>query len=187
MEQAMSQQQNPAVVAMSLALDDASRLSGVPAYDILVSRLELRATTDDPTPLPPAYVITLGNGWEYVIDSQGNILQGAGDLTDRELRIRFTQTGGIGGWTTTYEANDSTLSADEANYVRRQLEETDFFNLPDEVPNGDPIPDLYAYTLWIAHGRRNREVSTYDGSGPHQSPALEKLIEWFKDRAPQPT
>ena len=182
----MDQQQNPALAALSLVLDDASRLSGTSARDILVQKLELRAMTDDPTPLPPAYFITLGNGSEYVVDSQGNILQGAGDLTDRELQIRFTQTGGIGGWTSTYEADDSTFSADEANYVRQQIEETDFFNLPDEVPNGDAIPDLYSYTIWIAHGRRNREVRTYDGTGPHHSPALQKLIEWFKDRASQP-
>jgi hypothetical protein len=186
-ELVMVQPQNPALVALSLALEDASRKSGTSAYDILVHKLELRPLTTDPTPLPPAFFIDLGEGTEYVIDSQGNILQGAGDLTDRELRIRFTQTGGIAGWTSTYEADDSTLSVGEASYVRQQIEETDFFNLPDEVPNGDPIPDLYSYTIWIAHGRRDRELRTYDGSGPHQSPALEKLIEWLKDRAPQLT
>jgi hypothetical protein len=183
----MDLQQNPALVALSLVLEDASRTSGTSAHDILVQQLELRARTEDPTPLPPVYFITLGNGSEYLVDMQGNLLQGAGDLTDRELRVRFTQTGGFGGGSSTYEADDSTLSADEANYLRRQLEATDFFSLPDEVPNGDPLPDMYAYTLWIALGRRNRELRTYDGTGPHHSPTLEELIEWLKERAPQPT
>jgi hypothetical protein len=182
----MDQQQNPALVALSRVLEDASQSSGTSAHEILVQKLELRARTEDPTPLPPVYFITLGNGSDYLVDTQGNILQGAGDLTDRELRLRFTQTGGFGGGSSTYEADDSTLSADEANALRRHLEITDFFNLPDEVPNGDPLPDLYSYTLWIAHGRRNREVRTYDGTGPHQRPALAQLIEWLKERAPQP-
>jgi hypothetical protein len=58
--------------------------------------------------------------------------------------------------------------------------------LPDRVANGDPIPDLYEYTVWIAVGRNNREVSTYDGTGPHDSPALAEFISWLRERAPQP-
>lgn len=70
--------------------------------------------------------------------------------------------------------------------LRRLVREANFFKLPDQVTNGDPIPDLYDYTIWIAVGRNNREVRTYDGTGPHESPALEKLIDWLKVRAPQP-
>lgn len=183
----MDHQQNPALVALSLVLEDASQVSGTPAEDIIVERLELRARTEDPSPLPPAFFITLGNGLEYMADTQGNISQlGDGDLTDRELRLRFTQTGDITGGTSTYEADDSTLSAEDAEQLRQYLHDTKFFELPDEVPNGDPIPDLYTYTLWIAHGRRNRELTTYDGTGPHQSPPLAELIEWLKERAPAP-
>lgn len=185
----MGQQINPALTALSLVLDDATKVSGTPAEDILVERMELRARTDDPSPLPPAFFITLGNGLEYIADTQGNITQSGepGDgLTDRELRVRFTQIGGFGGWTRTYEADDSTLSREEAEQLRQHIADSNFFELPDEVGNGDPLPDMYSYTVWIAHGRRNRELTTYDGSGPHESPPLERLIEWLKERAPRP-
>jgi hypothetical protein len=126
----MDQQQNPALVALSRVLEDASRSSGTSAHEILVQKLELRARTEDPTPLPPVFFITLGNGSDYLVDTQGNILQGAGDRTDRELRVRFTQAGGFGGGSSTYEADDSTLSADEVNALRRHLEITDFSIFP---------------------------------------------------------
>lgn len=185
----MGQRTNPAIRALSLVLDDASRVSGTPAEDILVQHMQLRARTEDPSPLPPAYFISLGSGLQYTADTQGNIAQTGephDDLTDRELRVRFTQSGGFGGWTSNWEADDSTLSAEEAEQLRQHIDNTNFFDLPDEVGNGDPVPDMYSYTIWIAHGRRNRKLTTYDGSGPHESPPLEKLIEWLKERAPRP-
>ena len=186
----MGQRLNPALKALEIVLENESRASGTPAEDLLVQQLELRAPTDDPSPLPPAYLIRLTNGAEYMVDTQGNLTQiresGGADLTDRELRVRFTQTGGVAGLTSTYEADVAGLSDEDAERLRQFIDETNFFDLPDEVSNGDPTPDQYTYTLWIAHGRRNRELTTYDGSGPHQSPPLEKLIEWLKERAPGP-
>ena len=184
----MAQQRNPALTALSLVLEDAAQRSGTPAEDLIVNSLEFRRRTTDPGPLPPVFFITLGNGMEYIADTQGNITppeEKPHDLTDRELRVRFTQTGGIGDWSSTWEASDATLSDEEAAHLRQFLTDSNFFDLPVEVANGDRLPDQYSYTLWIAHGRRNREVTTYDGTGPHESPALERLIEWLKERSPK--
>ncbi len=182
----MAQQINPAITAISLVLDDASQQSGIPAESLIVQHVEFRRRSEDPGPLPPVFFVTLGNGMEYLADTQGNITrldENPRDIMDRELRIRFTQTGGIGGWESSYEADDTTLTDQEADSIRKFLTDAAFFDLPDEVPNGDPIPDQFSYTLWIAHGRRNKEIRTYDGTGPHHSPPLEKMITWLKERA----
>ncbi|CAA9585162.1 MAG: hypothetical protein AVDCRST_MAG87-3852 [uncultured Thermomicrobiales bacterium] len=186
----MTGEQNAAVVALSRVLADAADVLGTSPEDILVRSLELRSRTDDPSPLPPAFLIRLGHDLEYWADTQGNIERvedpGGHGGKDNELRLRFEQAGGIGGWTSRYEADESDLSTGETTQLRRHLEDTNFFTLPDEVANGERIPDGYSYTLWIAHGRRNHEVRTYDGTGPHQSPALESLIEWLRQRSPSP-
>lgn len=182
----MDKDENPALVALARVLADASQRSSTPAADILVQLLELRSRTGDPTPLPPGFFIRLGNGLEYFADTQGNISPMRERRVDDELRIRFIQQGGLGGWISTFEADETTLPAGDVTEVRQLLGEADFFNLPDEVRNGDPIPDLYSYTLWVAVGRNNKTVTTYDGTGPHENPALETLIGWLKERSQQP-
>lgn len=185
-EGTMEGTENPALVALSRVLEDASRIEGTPPEDILVQLLEFRSRTEDPSPLPPAFHIQLGSGLEYWADTQGNISRMGRDATDTEIRVRFTQSGGIGGWTSEYEAEESTLSASDVTELRQHITDTDFFNLPALVGNGERTPDLFSYTVWIAVGRNNRAVKTYDGSGPHKSPPLEKLIAWLKHRAPEP-
>lgn len=66
------------------------------------------------------------------------------------------------------------------------LGESNFFDLPDQVENGEPIPDLFRYTVWVAVGRRNKTITTHDGTGPQASSALMTLIEWLKQRSPAP-
>lgn len=182
----MSGKQNAAIVALSRVLDDASAVIDAPAEEILVQSLELRSRTEEPSPLPPAFFIQLGDGLSYWADTQGNISQLDKAQVDDELRLRFVQSGGFAGWRSEYEADETTLPPDEVTTLRRLVREANFFKLPDQVTNGDPISDLYDYTIWIAVGRNNTEVRTYDGTGPHESPALEKLIDWLKVRAPQP-
>jgi hypothetical protein len=133
----------------------------------------------------PGYLVALGDGFRYRTDRQGKIRREEGAV-DTELRVYFKQAGGIGGFTSVYFADDSTLSPADAKQLRQFIEDTDFFELPDEVGNGDPIADGFNYDLFLAVGRRNHTVKTYDGSGPPESPALLELIDWLKQRAPQP-
>lgn len=144
--------------------------------------LELRSRTEEPSPLPPAYVIELGDGLSCRTDTKGNVRREA-DSVDTELEVRFRQSGGIGGWTSEYHADDSTLSPEDAARVRQFIDDAGFFELAEQVGNGEPIADLYTYTLFLAHGRRNHTVHTYDGTGPHESPALAEFISWLKERA----
>lgn len=179
----MSAQQNAAIIGLWRALDDASVILGIPAADILVTSLELRARMEEPAPLPPAFSIQLSEGLSYWADTQGNIRRINGRREDDELQIRFTWEGGPAGWRSVYEADETSLMTGEVTELRRMLDEANFFNLPDQVGNGEPIPDLFRYTVWVAVGRRNRAITTYDGTGPHASPPLVTLIEWLKERS----
>lgn len=182
----MSAQQNAAIVGLARVLEEASLIVGIPAADILVDRLELRSRPEQPGPLPPAFFIQLSGGLSYWADTQGNIARINDRSVDGELRVRFIQEGGLAGLRSVYEADESSLTAGEVSDIRSMLDESEFFDLPDRVRNGEPIPDLFQYMVWVAVGRRNRSVTTYDGTGPHASPALMKLIEWLKQRSPAP-
>lgn len=182
----MSAQQNAAIVGLGRVLEDASMILGTPPADILVESLELRSRTEDPGPLPPAFFIQLGGGLSYWADTQGNISRIDDRPVDHELRIRFIQEGGLAGLRSVYEADGTSLTASEVSDIRSMLYESEFFDLPDEVGNGEPIPDLFHYTVWVAVGRRNKTATTYDGTGPHASPALMKLIEWLKQKSHAP-
>lgn len=187
---------HPAAIAIAAAASDAANVLRVPIEQVSVESLEAMEWSDSCLGLPkggeacldvitPGYFVELGDGFSYRADRQGNVRRET-DITDRELRVHFRQSGGLGGWTSDYRADDASLSASEAARIRRFIVESDFFSLPPDVANGDPIPDLFNYTVFLAHGRRNHTVSTYDGGGPAESPALMQFIEWLKERSPAP-
>jgi hypothetical protein len=187
---------HPAAIAISAVVADAANMLRVPVEDIVVEYLEAREWRDSCLELPskgeacldvvtPGYQVALGDGFRYRTDQQGKIRREM-VAVDTELHVSFKQTGGIGGWMSEYFADDSTLSPADVQQLRQYIEDTDYFHLPDEVGNGHPIADGYNYDLFLAVGRRNNTVRTYDGSGPPDSPALLELIDWLKQRAPQP-
>jgi hypothetical protein len=55
--------------------------------------------------------------------------------------------GGIGGWHSEYEASSETLSDEHERELRRLIEESDFFNVRNELPDGGPIADGFTYSL----------------------------------------
>lgn len=187
---------HPATVALSAAISDAAGLLRVPVDEIVVEHLEYRDWPDSCLGLPqdgdacrdvitPGYLVVLGDGFSYRTDTKGTVRRET-DAVDAELRVSFRQSGGIGRWSSEYHADDASLSPADAAQIRQFIDDTDFFHLPEQVGNGDPIPDMYSYTIFVAYGRRNRAVSTYDGGGPLERPALADFISWLKAKAPEP-
>lgn len=187
---------HPALLALAAVIADAAGHLRVPVSEISVELLEARQWPDTCLGLggpdegcgdavTPGFLVTLGDGFSYRTDLAGAFRREP-DRTDRELFVRFRQAGGIGGWSSEYAADDTSLSGEEADSIRRFIDEAGFFSLPAEVGNGDPVADGYSYTLFLAHGRRNHTVHTYDGGGPPGSPALMAFIAWLRERAPEP-
>jgi hypothetical protein len=187
---------HPATVALAAVVADAANQLRVPIEEIVVEYLESRDWRDSCLELPkvneacndvvtPGYFVSLADGFRYRTDQRGQFRRESGAV-DTEVRVFFKQVGGLGGWVSEYSADDSSLPPAEAQQLRQFITDTDFFHLPEEVGNGDPVADGYSYTLFLAVGRRNYTVNTYDGSGPAESPQLVKFIDWLQQRAPAP-
>ncbi len=187
---------HPATATLAAVIVDAANLLRIPFEDIVVEVLESRDWPDSCLGLAqdgegcaevitPGFIVFLGDGFRYRADTRGNVRRET-DTVDTELHVHFRQVGGIGGWSSEYYGDDASLAPADAARLRKFIESTDFCHLPREVANGDPTPDQYRYTIFLAHGRRNRTVSAYDGSGPHESPSLAEFIAWLKERAPEP-
>lgn len=193
----MTDPAHPAVRALAAVLADAAGLLRLDPADL---RLELMEARDWPDTclglggpddacgdaITPGYLVILADGLVYRTDATGSAVRRDTSTIDRELVVHFRQTGGIGGWSSEYYADDGSLAPEEADHLRRFIDEAGYFDLPAEVGNGAPIFDGYRYTLFLAHGRRSHTVRTYDGGGPPESPALDALIGWLKARAPEP-
>lgn len=187
---------HPAVMALASVIEDAANLLRLPVEGIAVEFLESRTWPDSCLGLPTSeevcaevmtsgFLVGIGDGFSYRTDLQGNVRRET-ETVDRELEVHFRQVGGLGGWSSEYHADTSSLSPADAEQVRQFIDITNFFHLPEEVGNGQPIAYMYTYTISVISGRRNHRVRTYDGRGPHESPALEKFVSWLKARAPEP-
>jgi hypothetical protein len=187
---------HPAVLAIAAAVADAANVLRVPIDQTVVDYVEARDWRDSCLELPndndacadvmtPGYLIVLGDGFHYRSDRQGNVHREP-EQVDTEVRVYFKQAGGIAGWISEYFTDSSTLPAADAEQLRHLIEASDFFHLPEESGNGTPIADGYRFAVFLAVGRRNHTVETYDGSGPADSLALWELITWLKQRAPAP-
>jgi hypothetical protein len=192
----MDARSHPAVVAVAAVVSDAANRLRVPVADIVVDYIEARDWRDACLELPgpneacadvvtPGYLVVLGDGFRYRTDRQGSFRRES-IAVDTEIRVQFKQAGGIAGFVSEYFADETTLPPADAQQLRQFITDTDFFHLPEEVGNGAPIADGFSYTIFLAVGRRNHTVRTYEGSGPSDSPALWELIEWLKQRAPAP-
>jgi hypothetical protein len=195
-ETPMDSGSHPAVVALAATITHVANLLRLPIEAITVEYLEAKEWPDSCLGLPdenegcadvvtPGFLIVLADGFSYRTDMQGNVRREI-DTVDRELDVHFRQSGGIGGWSSEFHGDDSSLAPADAATVRQFLEVTDFFHLPEEVGNGQPIADGYSYRITVAHGRQRHTVSTYDGTGPFEHPALADFLTWLKAQAPEP-
>ena len=196
----MEQASHPAVKALSAALADAAGLLRVATEEVALERMTARDWPDSclgaaepgevcADVVTPGYAIDLADGFHYHADQRGNIrraMHGETPYPDTELHVRFTQSGGIGGWTSEWEAHSETLPPDDEVELRHLIEQADFFNVANALPPGGPIPDGFTFTLWIAIGRRNHTVTRYEGVDQGDSAALRELFAWVGARAPRP-
>jgi hypothetical protein len=185
-----------AVLAVAAAVADAANILRVPIDQIVVDYVEARDWRDSCLELPndneacndvvtPGYLVILGDGFRYRTDRQGNVRREP-EPVDTEVRVYFKQAGGLGGWVSEYFADTATLPPADAQQLRQFIQDSDFFHLPEEVGNGTPLADGYRFTIFLAVGRRNHTVETYEGVGPAESPVLWELITWLQQRAPAP-
>jgi hypothetical protein len=95
------------------------------------------------------------------------------------MRIIFERSGGIMGLKSSLTINLDELPVDQAETLRRLLEEANFFTLPENPPTR-PNPDGFQYTLTVETGTARHTVRTSDTTAPDK---LHPLLQELSQRA----
>lgn len=91
------------------------------------------------------------------------------------MRIDFERSGGFAGMHLRATLDTDELTAEEAQELRRLVEEAGFFGLPARTPPAEGA-DRFAYTITVSEAGRTHTVETSDGSVPDQlQPLLVRL------------
>ena len=95
------------------------------------------------------------------------------------MRITFERTGGFIGSKSGMTINLDDLPLDQAEMLRRLLDEANFFTLLAK-PSTDPIPDGFRYTITVESDTNQHTVHTSDTTAPDE---LRPLLQELSQRA----
>ena len=91
------------------------------------------------------------------------------------MRIIFERSGGIMGLKSSLTIKLDELPLDQAETLRRLLDESKFFTLTEKPPTR-PNPDGFQYTITVEIDTAKRTVHTSDTSAPEElRPLLQEL------------
>jgi len=91
------------------------------------------------------------------------------------MRIIFERSGGIMGLKSSLTIKLDDLPLDQAETLRRLLDESNFFKLTENPPTR-PNPDGFQYTLTVETDTAKHTVHTSDTSAPEElRPLLQEL------------
>lgn len=190
---------HPAAAALVAVLHDASEQLHLPVTEITVRSLEAHDWPDGCLGLPgngcpdvitPGFRIVLGSpgdGFAYRTDQRGTARREPASATVQgDLQVHVSRSGGLIGRTSEVDLNTATMPAAEAEELKRLVEEADFWNLPQQIGNGEPIEDGYSYSITVAAERGHHSVGTYDGTqnGLAQYPGFGAMLGWLAARTP---
>lgn len=191
----MTTQSHPLISALSAVLTDASERERVPADEIAIHSVEAVDWPDSCLGVPsdgeacsdvvtPGFRVRLARGATYHTDRLGNVRRARRKVhDDTEIRLSYTVSGGIGGWSTTFETDSYRLSEADDDKLRQLITQADFFNVPNVEPT-TVIFDGFTRRLKISVGRRQYEVIRGDGIDAEDSAAFHALVAWVEERTP---
>lgn len=93
--------------------------------------------------------------------------------------IKFERSGGFMGRTTSLTLDVNQLPHDQAETLRRLLEDANFVMLDEELVS-HPMPDEFDYTITVETDDLHHAVHTSDSSAPD---SLRPLIHELTERA----
>ena len=95
------------------------------------------------------------------------------------MRIIFERSGGIMGLKSNLTIDLDELPVDQAETLRRLLDEANFFTLPENPPTR-PNPDGFQYTLTVETETAKHTIRTNDTTAPDE---LRPLLQELSQRA----
>jgi hypothetical protein len=90
------------------------------------------------------------------------------------MRIFFERSGGFAGRTLTAELDTTSLSPDEAQKIRKMVEEAGFFHLPASIPAPARGADALEYVVTVEEQGKQHTVRATEMTVPD---ALRPLLE----------
>jgi hypothetical protein len=95
------------------------------------------------------------------------------------MKIIFERSGGFMGRNVKLELDLADLPPDQAEILKRLVEESDFFSLTESLPKA-PAPDGFTYTITVITTKIRHTVNTADTSAPE---VLRPLLDELSTRA----
>ncbi len=98
------------------------------------------------------------------------------------IRITFERSGGFMGRTTSLTLDLDDLPADQAETLRRLLDESNFLTLPEDSA-ARPMPDEFHYAVTVEMDTMKHTVRASDTSAPESlRPLLRELTQLARPR-----
>ncbi len=98
------------------------------------------------------------------------------------MRISFERSGGFAGITMKTAVDEKDLAPDEAQKLRKLVEEADFFNSPGKITSRSPQPDRFQYELKLEENDRQHTVTMSEEAMPAR---LKPLVNWLMEKSRQ--
>lgn len=96
------------------------------------------------------------------------------------MQIDFIRTGGITGVRLTTSVDTTQLPPDQAVTLEKLVDDSAFFDLPENLTPPRPMPDRFEYRLTIASAQKTHSIVASDGAVPD---ALRPLLNYLTTMA----
>ncbi len=96
------------------------------------------------------------------------------------MRVDFIRTGGFGGIRLTTSVETTQLPPDQAVTIHKLLDDSRFFDLPENIAPPRPVPDSFQYRLTVASAEQTHTVTVSDTACPD---SLRPLIDYLTKMA----
>jgi hypothetical protein len=94
-------------------------------------------------------------------------------------RIKYERTGGFMGRKVSFSLNLNKLPADQSEILKELLNQSDFFNLPEDLIT-TPLPDEFTYTITVEARTLRHSVRLSDTTA---TDSLRPLLDDLTQRA----
>jgi hypothetical protein len=96
------------------------------------------------------------------------------------MYVKFERSGGYMGLPLRATLDSSSLQADQLDSLYRLLEETHFFELPEELDAACAGSDRFCYRVYVEDGGRRHEIQASEEAVPDR---LWPLLKWLTQQA----
>ncbi len=96
------------------------------------------------------------------------------------MRVDFIRTGGFAGIRLTTSVETTQLPPDQAVTIHKLIDDSRFFQLPENIAPPKPMPDSFQYRITVASAEQTHTVSVSDSACPD---SLRPLIDYLSKMA----